>query len=347
MAYTYYGSPFDTHNESSDEINTQVDNINKDIFDYYKDKEKKKIIKMVNIIKTKIIENVSNIHVGFTITHSICEMKCDSCQDFPAKDIHQWFLLRIKLHHRKVIYIDFLHQRVYTDWNDYINNNTLPAGYMFYSESGFYEETTYLTQHLTPQSRQSKKILNAIDLVGHVSTFVSGVFLGFGLVFPVLSPVLIPSAAVMTSFSTWEAGRQIFELTDLSQHDESLISKKANEHWVNLAIASLGVITAPLNATIRTLKLRNSINMSTKIVKSLCFVQNGACLTQCTLGIFHLGSKILSTKKVTFNDVMCLRLDLFIVGGSLFPIHYVQELIEVRDYVKLLNILYCIIYNNI
>lgn len=330
MAYTYYGSPFNANEDSDSDINTQMNNINEDIFDYYKDDEKQNIINMINIIKTAIKNTGPNVYVGMTITHSVCEMKCNSCQDFPAKGIHQWYLLRIR-QDELCIYIDFHHKRLYKDWNDYINNNTLPAGYMFYPESGFYDDSKYLIQHLTPSSRQSAKILKAIDLVGHVSNFVSGAFLGAGLVFPILSPILIPSATVITSFSTWKAVREICQLSDLNQHSESLISKEANKHWIKLAIASLGIITAPLNATVRTLKLNDSLDMTTKIGKSLCFAQKSASLAHCSLEIIHLGSNILNTRQVTFNEVMCLRLDVFVVSGLMLPVHNAHAIIEVRD----------------
>lgn len=330
MAYTYYGSSFNANEDSDSDINTQMNNINEEMFDYYKDDEKQNVINMINLIKTAIKNTGPCVHVGITMTHSVCEMECNSCQDFPAKGIHQWYLLRIR-QDKSCIYIDFDHKRLYKDWNDYLNNNTLPAGYMFYPESGFYDHSKYLIQHLTPSSRQSAKMLKEIDLVSHVSKFVSDAFLGAGLVFPILSPVLIPSATVITSFSTWKAVRKISKLSDLNQHSESLISKEANEHWIKLAIASLGIITAPLNATVRTLKLSDSLDMTTKIEKSLCFAQKSASLAHCSLEIIHFGSNFLNTRQVTLKDLMCFRLDLFVASGLMLPIHYAHEIIEVRD----------------
>lgn len=335
MAYTFYGFPFNevTAEENNDGVQHEINSMNDNIFDYYKEDEKQKIIDMIKIINEKVIKkNVDRIHVGSTIIHSICKMKCNVCQDFPTKDIHQWFLLRVKLDSQKVAYIDLLHGRTYKNWNDYIENNTLPKGYMFYPQSGFYEESAYLIQNLTPPSRKSEKILSSFDLVGKVATFASGILLGSSFIFPIMAPVLLPTAVTCGSFSAWEVGRQISKLSDLGGHNESLVGKKAVNEWTNLAIATLGVITAPLNATIRTLELSNSAIMASKMGKSLSILQKGACITQCSLEVIRLTANVMNkNKKVTLKDIIGLRLDLFIVTGSLLSIKYIQGLIEVRN----------------
>jgi len=335
MAYTFYGFPFNevTAEENNDGVQHEINSMNDNIFDYYKEDEKQKIIDMIKIINEKVIKkNVDRIHVGSTIIHSVCKMKCNVCQDFPTKDIHQWFLLRVKLDSQKVAYIDLLHGRTYKNWNDYIENNTLPKGYMFYPQSGFYEESAYLIQNLTPPSRKSEKILSSFDLVGKVATFASGILLGSSFIFPIMAPVLLPTAVTCGSFSAWEVGRQISKLSDLGGHNESLVGKKAVNEWTNLAIATLGVITAPLNATIRTLELSNSAIVASKMGKSLSILQKGACITQCSLEVIRLTANVMNkNKKVTLKDIIGLRLDLFIVTGSLLSIKYIQGLIEVRN----------------
>lgn len=335
MAYTYYGFPFNevVDRENNDVQHDNIDNVTDSIFDYYKEEEKQKISNMIQIISKNIIgKNVTHIYVGFTIIHSICKMQCNVCQDFPAQDIHQWFLLRIKLDFQRVVYIDLLHERTYKNWDDYIENNTLPKGFMFYPELGVYNESAYLTQNLTPPSRNTEKILSSIDLVGKVTTFASGILLGCGLIFPIMAPLMLPAAVTTGSSSVWEVGRQISKLSDIGSHNQSLVNKNAVGEWVNLAIATLGVITAPLNAAIRTLQLSNSAIMATRIGNSLPVIRNSACITQCSLEVLRLTANILNTnEKLSLKDIISLRLDLFIVTGSLLPMQYIVGFIEVRD----------------
>jgi len=322
MAYTYYGSPFSSSEDN--EIST-----NDDIFEYYKAEEKLHILTMVKVIKQNIIKkNVSNLDVGTTFTHSICKMKCDVCHNFPDKDIHQWRLLRIKLDNTDVVYIDLYYERTYRDWSDYKDNNTLPQGFMFYPESGYYEESKYLIQNLTPCSRKKERILSSVDLVGRASTFVSGILLTGGLLFPIMAPVLLPASFVAGSFSLWDFGRQVNILTDIVQHDQPLFSKNTAEHWSNLAIAALGLITAPMNATLKTLQLTKSEFLATNIGKSLCLVQKGTCIVQCSFEFFRFFVKI-NDGKFTLKDVMLFRLDLFVVLGFLLPIFEIENILKV------------------
>lgn len=328
MAYNYFGSPF-INIENSDNIN---ENSN-DIFKYFKNDEKQCILDMIEVMKNNNIltpTRFSHVEVGFTATHSICKLKCEVCHSFPTKNIHLWFLLRIKLMHNSVAYIDLHHKRTYKSWNDYLENNTLPKGYMFYPKSGFYEEENFLFQHLTPASRLTETILSQLDLVGYATNFASGIVLAGGLIFPLLGPVLIPTYFISGSFSMWEAGRQMFKLNDLMSHGQSLSGQKACEHWFNLAVSALGVIAAPLCATVRTLELSNSALMATNLGKSISILQKGACLTHCSLGVFHLINIIRNNQQVTLVDIMTLRLDLFVIVGSLLPISLIQN-VMVRE----------------
>lgn len=338
MAYTYYGSPFST-NEIGTELVAETNEreyTRDDIFECYKDEEKKSITDMIVKIRENIIKNnVDEINVGFTITHSICEMKCDLCQNFPTNDIHQWYLLRVKTH-QDVAYIDLFNGRTYKNWSDYIENNLLPKGYMFFPRSGYYEESTYLTQHVTPQSSKSVKVLNSIDLMGRAASFGSCILVGCGLIFPIMAPVLIPAAATTGCCSAWECVRQVSKLKDLSSHSESLLNEKARNYWMNMVIATLGVITAPMSATVRTLELSNSAVMASNFGKSLSFIQKGACITQCSLEVIRFTANFIKNKKsMTLNDVMGFRLDVFVVTGSLLPLRFVVEFFQVRDKIVL------------
>lgn len=336
MAYTYFSSPFDMLEEIIENVDDTC------IFKYYKDEEKKCILDMYKIIVEDVLKKkYFNIEVGVTIVHSICKEKCNVCQDFPRNDIHQWYLIRLKLNCMDVCYIDLLHARTYKNWSDYIENNTLPKGYMFYPESGYYEEKNYLFQNLTPSFKKTETILSCLDLVGTIANFVSGVLLTGGAIFPIMAPIFIPASITIASCSAYDAGRQISKLTDISQHNQSLIGKKSVEHWINLAISALGVITAPVNVVLRSLEITNTVVVASKLGKSLSMVQKGICITQFSLEIVRFTVNIVNENmQVTLKDLMALRLGLFAVIGSLLPINYIQDVLKVRNNI----ILFCSYY---
>lgn len=333
MAHIYFKSPFN----NNEDISKDIDDTR--LFDYYQEEEKQCILDMYKIIIENVVQrDYSEIEMGVTISHSICKMKCDVCQNFPHKDIHQWYLIRLKLNHTDVSYIDLVHGRTYKSWKDYIENNSLPKGYMFYPESGYYEEKNYLFQNLTPPSRKTEKILSCLDLVGTVANFVSGILLTGGSIFTIMSPICIPASLAITSFSAYDAGRQLAKLRDISQHNQSLAGKKSVEHWINLTISALGVITAPINVVLRSLEITNSVILASDLGKSLNIVQKGICITQFSLEIVRLTVNIINDcVQVSIMDLMALRLDLFIVIGSLLPINYIQDVLEVRDIIILFS----------
>lgn len=326
MAYTYFGSPFDSY-----ENNEQMSETD-DIFNFYEEENKKCILKMINVLKDKVIKSNNkelNIEVGVTIVHSICSLKCDICQDFPNQDVHLWYLLRIKTRDTTVVYVDLCYDRTYEDWNDYLENNTLPKGFLFYPQSGIYEEENYLSQNLTPPSRTGNKILSGIDLFGDLTNLVSGVLLAGGMVFPIMAPVLIPTAATIGTCSAWSIGRQVSKLNNLNKHNQSLVGKDACKHWMTLGISTLGVITAPLNAGVRTLELGTSTVMTTNFGKALSIIQKGSAITQCSLDVIRLTIRVIN-KDLSFKDLYSLRLDVFVVMGLLLPVSRILQIVEVR-----------------
>lgn len=331
MAYTYFGNPTNKNNVKT------FYNDDTNILNYYNDNEKTLILNMIDIIKKDIIKkDISNIDVGYTFTHSICEIKCDICHNFPEQDVHLWKLLRIKLNHTEVVYyIDFQNGRTYKNWKDYIDNNTLPKGFMFFPETGYYNEEEYLIQNITPYS--NNKILNSLDLLGKAATFSSGVMLAGGFIFPIMAPVLLPAAITVGACSLWEMGREVSNLVDINQHNQPLFGKHSVKHWINFTLAALGLITAPLSASIRQLELSNSAILASKIGKSLTIAHKGVCITHCTISILNLIENM--KMKNTFEGLMTLRLDLFIVIGTLLPIAIIQDIAEVSSQIYIVNYL--------
>ncbi|XP_050545479.1 uncharacterized protein LOC126907875 [Daktulosphaira vitifoliae] len=323
IAYTCMGSPFENENKI-EEILVETNNESSELFSYYSSEKQNQVKIIVNTIKKKIIDDkVEDIDVGVTLVHSVCKDVCEICQKFPDKDIHLWIILRIKINKRKFFYYDVSLGRTYKDWNSYLKNNTLPKGYMFYPKTGFYDEADYLIKDLTPSSKPSAKLLNCLDIVGKVTSFTSGTLLAGSLFLPIMAPITLPAAAVATSSSIWDIGRQISNLFDRNSHNQSLSDAVARKHWLDLTISMMGVMTAPLSAGVKTLELSGSSLLASRFGKTLLILRTSTCITQCSLSIVGLTSDIIdgiSMKKLILSFLTYLRLDVFLVTGVLFAL---------------------------
>jgi len=305
-----------------------------ELFKLYENETKKKILDVYELIEKKNINLsfISNIEVGITMTHSICKKKCDICHHFPKKDIHKWLLLRLKLISNKFIFIDFQNSRTYTDWDDYVENNNLPEGYMFYPKSGFYDDSKTLYQTITPTSKPIETILRVADIATCVSNYV-GITLSCGSTFLIGTPIglglSLVGCALATVASSFQFGRYVQQLYDLFRHDINKFGSKTWKKLIGLSIAAIGVIAAPINAISAIASEVNSTIQSTG--KTLTIFRKSACITQCTLEVFRATLDFIDNDfKITLESVLQLRLDVFIVTGSLMAPSYISDILKVN-----------------
>ncbi|XP_060858030.1 uncharacterized protein LOC132935478 [Metopolophium dirhodum] len=336
MAYTYYDYPLnDEHNNDLKDIDGE--NLD-DIFILYNNEIQKSILTMVKKIEKFIQPNdqCSSIEVGVTITYSICKIKCklldttNACCISPDKDIiHQWKLIRIKVN-SQVFFVDFIAGRTYKNWDDYMENNTLPEGNIFYPKSGIYDETNSLIPYTTPASRKSKKILKNVDLSMRLANAVGGLSLIYGLLNPMTAPLVIFSAASLGSSSIWETGREIQNLIDIYRHKQCLTVSQLCKEWVKLSLTITGAVTAllPVKAIASVTTEVKVITNATKLGKSMALLQKGVSITRYSLEIIHTTLNIMDKKsKLRWEDALSLSLDLFVITGSLAPIKDIQNII--------------------
>jgi len=267
------------------------------------------------------------------MVHSICKKKCDSCQSFPNKDIHKWLLLRLKLISDKLIFIDFQNSRTYTGWNEYMENNNLPAGFMFFPKSGFYDASKTLYQNITPASKTTETVLKTADIISYVSGCVGGIILACGSIFLVGTPVgiglTVMASTVTTVSSSYQFGRSVQKLIDMFKHDLTKSVTNSCKRWIDLVISAIGVIVAPLHAFAAIACEVNSTIQSTQ--KTLTIFRKTACITQCTLEVFRATLDFIDNNyKITLESMLKLRLDVFIVTGSLMAPSYIADILKVR-----------------
>uniref|UniRef100_A0A2S2QMP5 DUF4781 domain-containing protein n=1 Tax=Sipha flava TaxID=143950 RepID=A0A2S2QMP5_9HEMI len=326
MAYSYFGYPKIISDMEEDQ-NENFKNI-KDLFDLYKKEEKESIEDMFKVIEREIIKNCSKIMVGITMVHSICKRNCKDCANINDIFAHVWLLLRIKIN-ESVVYIDICHMRTYKDFNDYVQNNELPSGFMYFPKSGMYEENDYLKAELTPPSRKTESIMSTLDSIGTWVNFGGGAILCAGLFFTVAPSIAITSAVAVASSCVYDTYRQSRSLSRINTHNGSLVSSEAMEHWLNLGISILGAITAPLSAVSRYIETESVYVLRIlKFGRSLNSFQKGLYITQATLEIMRFTVKAIN-KNITMRSVTELRLDLFVVTGRLLPISFVETILQI------------------
>jgi len=344
MAYTYYDYPFnEEHNNNLNDIDDE--NIN-DIFMLYNNEVKKNILDMIKKIEKyiQINDQSSNIEVGVTITYSICKIKCklfettNACCISPVKDVvHTWKLIRIKVN-SQVFFVDFFLGRTYKNWDDYMENNTLPEGNIFYPKSGFYDETKSLIPYTTPASRKSKKYLKKVDLSMRIASTVGSISLVYGLLNPMTAPLMLTTVATLGSSSIWETGREIQNLIDIYRHKQCLSVSQLCKEWVKLSISITSTVTAllPVKAISSVATEVKAITNASRLEKSMALVQKGVCITQYSLQIIHSTLNIMDKKsKIRSENVVSLSLDLFIITGTLAPIKDIKNIKIVSNYMCL------------
>lgn len=343
MAYTYYDYPLnDEHNNDLKDIDSE--NLN-DIFILYNNEVQEAILTVVKKIEkcSEPNDQRSSIEVGVTITYSICAKKCklldttNACCSFDEDVVHQWKLIRIKVN-SQVFFVDFVAGRTYKNWDDYLKNNTLPKGNIFYPKSGLYDETNCLIPCITPASRKAKNILKIVDLSMSAANVFGGASLVYGFLNPVTAPVAILTAATLGSSSIWETGREIQSLIDIYQHKQRLSALQLCKKWVKCSIAVTSVVTAllPIKAIALATSEVKMINNASRLGNYMALLQKGVCATRYSLEFIHTTLNIMDKKsKLRWEDVLSLSLDLFIVTGSLVSIKYIKNIIIVSSYMCL------------
>lgn len=309
------------------------DNNSEDIFKFYKKEIQKKILNMEKVLKEKFIEPSinNNIEVGITMVHSICKNKCqklpNTCQDFPNKDIHSWKLIRLNAINNKCIFVDFLQNRTYDDWDQYLEKNDLPEGFMFYPISGFYDASKELHQTITPASKISEKVLKFGDKIADISCYSSGIILSCGLIFPLAVPIILVTAGTSILSASYTVYRQINRLVDMYRYNNQL-GVECLKHWIELAIAAIGVIAAPFHTLAAISQEVNSVFMTTG--KALTIFRRSTCITLCTLEVFRATLDFIDNNfEITSENVLKLRLDFFILTGVVMCPSYIKHVLKI------------------
>jgi len=273
------------------------------------------------------------------MVHSICKKKCDNCHHFPAKDIHRYDLFRLKLTNNKCIFIDFQKDRTYEDWNEYLENNDLPEGYMFYPESGFYDPSKTLYQTITPASKAKETICKLIDNNAFIPTCISGITLTCGLIFPIAAPIIISASTFLFGVSTYQVYRNLDKLVDMFKYANDLSGSKPWILGFNLATAAIGAIMSPITALAAITSEVNTTLISSS--KALTIFRRTACIAHCTLEVVSATLEFIDNDfKITHKNVLLLSLEFFSVLGTLLSPSYIRNILNVSIHMVSIKVIY-------
>lgn len=332
MAYTYYGYP--SHNKINESSYIEVDHSNK-FFELYENEAKENILKLNEKLEKYIAPDYhGRIEVGVTMTHSICEDKCDICHNFPNKDIHKWILLRLKSIKNEFYVVDFEHNQIYYSWEEYMEKNVLPKGYMFYPVSGFYDASNTLYPTITPASKKIKQIVQTIDSGVSIVNWVGGAIALSSFIFPISAPIILAAASALTVSNSYVFGRQIQKLYTLYKHNIEISSLKATHEWINLAISGIGLLVSP-TFIYSAYKAITSAESSVQVTsKALNIFQKSSCITQSTLDVFRITLDIIDNNfEITLTNVLRLSLDILCITGIAYSSIEIKNILKVNTYI--------------
>jgi len=332
LAYTYYGFPSDDKINENSYI--EINHTEK-FFELYENEAKNNILKLNKNLEKYITPDYhDNINVGVTMTHSICKDKCDECQDFPNKDIHKWILLRFKSIKNEFYVIDFYHNQIYISWNEYMEKNVLPEGYMFYPNSGVYDASNTLYQTVTPASKKTEKIVKTIDKSVSISNWVGGTILLSSFIFPIGAPIILVASTALTISNSYDFVRQIQKLHTMYKHTIEISSKQKTQEWINLAISGIGALVSPTFVYTAYKAITAEVKTTQVTSKALNFFQKSSCITQSTLDVFRITLDIIDNNfEITPKNVLRLSLDILCITGIVYSSIHIKNILKVNTYI--------------
>ncbi|XP_071870189.1 uncharacterized protein [Bombus fervidus] len=243
---------------------------------------------------------------------------------------------------QQIWYID-MNGRVYKDWTDYKENNTLPPCTMVLPKDGFYQpDTTYeITEEYStvwleiidsPACNSIKTFLNAADTASSVIGVV-GIGLGVASLFTPLGPVVLGATACSGVTGVWTVSRSVQNLVDRNSHEETinpLMDRGAFSSWLGITGATIGIATVGGSFAVTKL-VQNGSNIGT----ATRFAYNTLVLSNLGINGFGVGyqayciyERYQEDGTVHFSDVVSLTAHILFLGNAVINTQFAADLIE-------------------
>jgi len=334
MAYIYYGYP--SHNNINENSYIEINSTDK-IFELYENEVKENILKLNKNLEKFIKPDCDDfIKVGVTMIHSVCKKYCDICQNFPNKDIHKWILLRFKSIKNEFYVVDFELNQIYNSWEEYMEKNVLPEGYMFYPNSGFYDPSNTLYQTITPASKKTEKIIKMVDSNVSIVNWVGNAVWVASILFPIATPIVLLTSSVLIISNAYAFSRQVQKLNTMYKHNIELLRNETTQEWINLVIHGIGAIVSSTLVGNAYKAITSDVTSTAQVAsRTLKIVQKGSIITQSTLDIFRITLNIVDNNfKIRLENVLHLSLDIFCVTGILYSSNDIKNILKVNTYIS-------------
>ncbi|XP_059608663.1 uncharacterized protein LOC132256331 [Phlebotomus argentipes] len=203
---------------------------------------------------------IAQLSTQFTMTPVFRIMKCvKSVNDNSARDCC-------------MIFVD-VNARVYANWEAFCKENILPECIVVAPKKGIFmgkkvedEWLIALEKMLSPAATPDQKFARGADTTAsYVGMTAAGVLVG-GLMLPVLAPLAGAAAVTGGACSLWSAYRSGKNLSDRSEHEQSikLSDAEARASWLGVAGGTLGVASGVAGKAVASMAT-NGKNISTLV----------------------------------------------------------------------------------
>uniref|UniRef100_A0A1B6M3D4 DUF4781 domain-containing protein n=2 Tax=Graphocephala atropunctata TaxID=36148 RepID=A0A1B6M3D4_9HEMI len=182
--------------------------------------------------------------------------------------------------------------RKYSDWEDYLGNNTLQKCIYCYPTRGLYENDSNnevcISFGTSPACDLISRVVSIFDTVSTVVTVAAtGVGIAALCTVPIAGPVLAATAVAGVSTSVYGVSRGSYELYDRASHSQSigLSDAEARAHWLSIVGSSLGFAQGRMLASMT--KAARAGEIMSKAGRIAFIVIEVGSLTVNGLGILH------------------------------------------------------------
>nr|XP_012139832.1 PREDICTED: uncharacterized protein LOC100883844 [Megachile rotundata] len=254
-------------------------------------------------------------------------------------------VFKIKKDLRTVWYIDN-EGRIYQNWQDYLENNTLPKCTMFLPKDGVYQcnphcrvseysSQVWVQELNSPACAVKKSVLTALDVAANTLSLGAGIGLGVATFMTPVGPALMTAGLVATGISgTWSIARGSQKLIDYSAHKQSIspMNKNAFSAWLDVSSSVLGLGASGgsvlLSKTAKTVAQGKNISTVAKIAHDSVVVSN---LAVRGVGVLFDGycliDKYKEEKKIDFADVTVFISHVLFFSNTVINTKLANELI--------------------
>ncbi|XP_076749571.1 uncharacterized protein LOC143422654 [Xylocopa sonorina] len=310
----------------------------------------------INIVYNKILEFGKNcieescIYYGLIYNVTFCTksqlteiIQSDSAKKNEEIQLFPMPIFKIRRPRKakdgEIWYIDIC-GRIYKNWTNYLETNTLPKCTMVFPKDGLYQpdpscetteehSTVWLEVLESPACCTASIVLGGADTA---STVVGALGLGLGIasMFTPLAPVAVGAAVASTVSGVWTIGRSTHTLIDKSSHEESLLDRNAFPAWLAIGGSTIGIAASGGSALLTTFtKSGGTVGTVAKVTYNSLVIGNvGINGVGITYQLYSMYEKYRDQGEIQPLDVVFLGAHILFFGNAVINLQFAGEIIE-------------------